>query len=163
MPSKNWELREKKTYGYRERGEIERQEFQEKLKVLKREKIVYVDEAGIDNREDYPYGYCEIGKRFFDLKSGRRTERVSWIAALNQGRIFAPLTFKGSCNTHLVETWVSECLVPQLIPGQIVVMDNASFHQSASIAELIEGAGCELWYLPKYSPDLNKIERWWFV
>ena len=99
----------------------------------------------------------------YDLKSGRRTERVSWIAALNEGRIFAPLKVKGSSNTHLFESWVSECLVPQLIPGQVIIMDNASFHKSSFIVELIEGAGCELWYLPKYSPDLNKIERWWFV
>ena len=40
------------------------------------QQIVYVDEAGIDNREDYPYGYCEIGQRFYALKSGKRTERV---------------------------------------------------------------------------------------
>jgi len=46
--------------------------------------IVYVDEAGIDNRDEYPYGYCEIGQRFYALKSGKRTERVSWIAALKR-------------------------------------------------------------------------------
>ena len=54
--------------------------------------IVYVDEAGIDNREEYPYGYCEIGQRYHALKSGKRTERVSWIAALKLGNIFAPMT-----------------------------------------------------------------------
>jgi hypothetical protein len=53
---------------------------------------VYVD-AGIDNREEYPYGYCEIGQRFHAFKSGKRTERVSWIAALKQGQLFAPMTF----------------------------------------------------------------------
>ena len=55
-----------------------------------------IDEAGIDNRDDYPYGYCEIGKRFEALRSGRRTERVSWIAALKEKEIFAPMTFTGS-------------------------------------------------------------------
>jgi hypothetical protein len=42
--------------------------------------MVYVDEAGIDNREDYGYGYCEVGKRFHALRCGKRTERVSWIS-----------------------------------------------------------------------------------
>ena len=42
-------------------------------------------------------------------------------------------------------------------------MDNASFHKGQSIEALITEAGCELWYLPTYSPDLNKIEHWWFV
>jgi len=65
---------------------------------------VYVDEAGIDNRQEYPYGYCEIGQRFPALKSGKRTERVSWIAALKQGKLFAPMTFEGSCNRVLFDT-----------------------------------------------------------
>ncbi len=68
--------------------------------------IVYVDEAGIDKREEYPYGYCEIGQRFHRLKSGIwRSERVSWIAALKQGKVFAPMTFEGSCNRDLFEMW----------------------------------------------------------
>ena len=125
--------------------------------------IVYVDEAGIDNREDYPYGYCEIGQRFYALKLGKRTERVSWIAALKQGKLFAPMTFTGSCNRDLFEMWLEKCLVPQLQPGDVIVIDNARFHHSQSIEEIVAEAGCQLWYLPSYSPDLNKIEHWWFV
>ena len=43
--------------------------------------------------------------------------------------------------------------------GNVVVMDNASFHKSEKIQELIEAAGCLLDYLPPYSPDLNPIEH----
>ena len=125
--------------------------------------IVYVDEAGIDNREDYPYGYCEIGQRFYALKSGKRSERVSWIAALKEGGWFAPVTLAGSCFQDLFELWLEQCLVPQLKPGDVIVMDNASFHQGQAIEEIVAQAGCEIWYLPPYSPDLNKIEHWWFV
>ena len=46
--------------------------------------------------DDYPYGYCEIGQRFEALRSGRRTERVSWIAALKEKEIFALMTFTGT-------------------------------------------------------------------
>lgn len=125
--------------------------------------IVYVDEAGIDNREDYPYGYCEVGQRFFALKSGKRSERVSWIAALKAGKVFAPMTFVGSCNRDLFELWLEHCLLPQLQAGDVIVIDNATFHHGAAIEEMVAEAGCEIWYLPPYSPDLNKIERWWFV
>lgn len=55
---------EKKTYGYRERDDLKRSEFQERLKVKSVTQLVYVDEAGIDNRDDYPYGYCKVGQRF---------------------------------------------------------------------------------------------------
>ncbi len=122
-----------------------------------------MDEAGIDNRDDYPYGYCKIGQRFYALKSGRRTERVSWIAALKSGTLFAPMTFVGSCNRDLFETWLRDCLLPRLQPGDVIVIDNASFHRSQYIEEMVAQAGCELWYLPPYSPDLNEIEHWWFV
>ena len=75
--------------------------------------------------------------------------------------VLAPLTSEGYCNTDLVETWVEQVLVPELKPGQVVVMDNASFHKSATIQSLIEQAGCRLLFLPPYSPDFNKIEKFW--
>ncbi len=105
---------------------------------------MYVDEAGIDNREQYPYGYCEIGQRFYALKSGKRTERVSWIAALKQGKLFAPITFSGSCSRELLEMWLEKCLVPQLQSGDVIVIDNASFHHSQTIHEIVAEAGCEI-------------------
>ena len=77
--------------------------------------------------------------------------------------MFAPLTFEGACNRHVVEAWLSESLLPQLHPGDIVIMDNATFHKGQTITELVEASGCLIWYLPPYSPDLNKIERWWSV
>jgi transposase len=142
---------------------LKRQAFQEQLKTKLPHQIVYVDEAGIDNRQEYPYGYCEVGQRFHALKSGKRTERVSWIAALQEGRLFAPMTFSGACNRDLFEMWLAECLLPQLKPGDVIVIDNASFHHAQSIEEMVATAACEIWYLPPYSPDLNKIEHWWFV
>ena len=153
----------KKTYGYQERDELKRQAFQQRLQSKLPHQFVYVDEAGIDNREEYAYGYCKIGQRFHALKSGKRTERVSWIAALTAGSLFAPMTFAGACNRDLFEMWLEECLLPQLQPGDVIVIDNASFHHGQAIEEMVAQAGCEIWYLPPYSPDLNQIEHWWFV
>ena len=90
-------------------------------------------QQGIDNREEYAYGYCKIGQRFHCLKLGKRTERVSWIAALKEGKLLAPMTFEGSCNRDLFEMWLSNCLVPQLQPGDVIVIDNATFHRSQYI------------------------------
>jgi len=88
---------------------------------------------------------------------------MSWIAALVQGTLIAPMTFAGACNRDLFEMWLEQSLLPKLQPGSAIVIDNASFHRSHVIDELVAQAGCELWYLPPYSPDLNKIERWWSV
>jgi hypothetical protein len=72
---------------------------------------VYIDEAGMDNREDYSYGWNEKGKRFYALKSGRRQGRVNMIAALCNGQLLAPFTVVGSCN--------------RIAPGQKITMDAA--------------------------------------
>ncbi|ABG53532.1 hypothetical protein Tery_4556 [Trichodesmium erythraeum IMS101] len=53
--------------------------------------------------------------------------------------------------------------IPKLQPGQVIILDNTTFHKSVYIEELVAKQRCEIWYLPPYSPDFNKIERWWFV
>jgi len=91
----------------------------------------------------------------------RREGRINMIAALCNQNLIAPFTIEGACNRTVFETWLETCLLTTLEPGQVVVMDNATFHKGGRIQELIQNAGCELLYLPPYSPDLNKIEKCW--
>lgn len=129
----NWVHAKKKTYGYQERDEIKRQAFIEQLTTQADETIVYVDEAGMDNREDYGYGWNEKGERFHALKSGRRRGRVNMIAALRNHQLMAPFTIEGSCNRIVFEIWLETCLIPLLEPGQVVVIDNAMISEVARI------------------------------
>ncbi len=115
----------------------------------------------MDERDDYGYGWCERGRRFEALKSGRRTGRINMMAAYCEQRLAAPFTVEGACNRVVFETWLETCLVSTLEPGQVVILDNATFHHGGRIGELIEAAGCRLLYLPAYSPDLNRIEKCW--
>ena len=123
--------------------------------------MTYVDESGMDERDNYGYGYSPIGERFYAMKSGRRQGRVNMIAGYRDGELIAPFTVEGSCNRMVFEVWLESCLIPQLRPGEWVVLDNATFHHGGRIAELIEAAGCQVMYLPPYSPDLNRIEKCW--
>ena len=71
-----------------------------------------------------------------------------------------PLTVEGSTTSAVFEaSYVERILAPTLRGGQVVVMDNLSAHKGERVKELIEGRGCELMYLPSYSPDLNPIEE----
>ena len=115
----------------------------------------------MDSRDDYAYGYSPEGERLYALKSGSRSGRVNMIAAWCNHQLFAPFTIEGACNRTVFEVWLESCLIPALKPGQKVVMDNATFHKGGRIVEMIKVAGCEAWYLPPYSPDLNKIEQCW--
>jgi len=122
---------------------------------------VYVDEAGMDNRDEYSYGWNDRGKRFHALKTGRRTGRVNMIAAWSAQHLLAAFTVDGPCNRVVFETWLEHCLLPVLQPGQVVILDNATFHKGGRIHQLIELSGAKILYLPPYSPDLNKIESCW--
>jgi transposase len=67
----------------------------------------------------------------------------------------------GPMNHLVFQGYVDWLLVPQLRPGDTVVMDNLSSHKSATVVQSIEGTGAKLIYLPPYSPDLNPIEKMW--
>jgi transposase len=101
------------------------------------------------------------GKKIIAEICGSKRERASCISATCDGRDVAPLVFQGYCNTAVFENYVENILCPALQPGQVVVMDNASFHKSQRTLELIEAAGCRLLFLPPYSPDFNKQESVW--
>jgi isftu1 transposase len=76
-------------------------------------------------------------------------------------KIIAPLCYQGTCDANLFNLWLKDFLLPSLGPGYTLVMDNAAFHKSEDTRDLIEGAGCQLLFLPPYSPDLNPIEKCW--
>jgi transposase len=102
------------------------------------------------------------GKDITTRLPGKRSERLSIIGALCLDNFFAPMVYQGYCTAKVIETWLEKCLLPKVQIGQVIVMDNAPFHNSSRIRELIENAGCELLFLPSYSPDLNPIEHWWY-
>jgi transposase len=68
------------------------------------------------------------------------------------------LVLDGPINGAAFAAWVRQCFVPELVTGDIVVIDNLSSHKVAGVREAIEGAGATLRYLPPYSPDYNPIE-----
>lgn len=109
------------------------------------------------------FGWSVRGQRILGEKSGQCRRRLSMIAALNDSDLKAPVYFEGYTDTEVFNSWIEDCLISELKPGQTVILDNASFHKSAKTKELIESAGCHLKYLPTYSPDLNPIENQWAI
>lgn len=122
---------------------------------------VYIDEAGVEDTLSSAYGWSRKGTRCLGERLGHRTCRISMIAAWCQKQVLAPCTYQGYCDSLLVETWFEKCLLPVLKKGQVVILDNASFHRQAPLRALLQRVGCELLPLPPYSPDFNKIEPLW--
>lgn len=146
---------------YQERRAEERQAFCAQLEQIPEANRVYVDEAGVEDTLCYAWGWSAKGERCPGEKLGHRTQRVSMAAAWCCGEVLAPLTFEGYCDSELIEAWFAQELAPVLRAGQVVILDNASFHRHQALRWLLAQVGCTLLPLPAYSPDLNKIEPLW--
>ncbi len=84
---------------------------------------------------------------------------TTFLAGLATRGMIAPFVLDGPINKDAFETYVAKVLVPELRPGDIVIMDNLSSHKGPRVREMIEAANAGLLYLPPYSPDFNPIEN----
>lgn len=84
---------------------------------------------------------------------------MTFLAALRSDRIDAPWFIEGPIDGESFRTYVAEVLLPTLRPGDIVIMDNLGSHKSKAVRQIIRSVGAILFFLPKYSPDLNPIEQ----
>ncbi len=84
---------------------------------------------------------------------------MTFLAALRSDRIDAPWFIEGPIDGESFRTYVAEVLLPTLRPGDIVIMDNLGSHKSKAVRQIIRSVGAKLFFLPKYSPDLNPIEQ----
>ena len=104
------------------------------------------------------YGWAERGERLVGAVPHGHWNTSTFIAGLRQDGLVAPCVFNGAVNGDLFLAYVEQVLVPTLINGDIVIMDNLGSNKVAGVRQAIEAAGARLLYLPPYSPDLNPIE-----
>jgi transposase len=122
-------------------------------------RLVFVDEMGAHTSLAPLYAYAPKGERAFFKIPKNRGKNTTLLTSLHQGGMGPSMAVEGATTSRVFETYVKRLLTPALKPGQVVVMDNLGAHRPKRIRELIEAKGCELIYLPSYSPDLNPIEE----
>ena len=120
---------------------------------------VLKDEMGTHTSLAPLYAYAPVGERIFFEIPRNRGKNTTLLTSLYRGGMGPSMAVEGATTARVFETYVEKVLVPSLKEGQIVVMDNLGAHRPRRIRELIEERGCELLYLPSYSPDLNPIEE----
>lgn len=138
-----------------------REKYLEEIEDISPQDTVYIDETGIEIAAVKDRGWGLKNKPILAKKSGKYYERTNIIAGLSNNDVIAPFVFNGTCNAALFESWVEQFLIKELKQGQVVIMDNATFHKSQKTKDLIESVGCRVIFLPPYSPDLNPIEIFW--
>jgi transposase len=157
--------RKKKTFHATERDtpevQQEREEFQRDMVNLPVEKLIVVDEAGINIGMARTYGRSSIGTRAEGDKPRNTGSNISLVGALGLSGITAIMMLEGAVDGDAFEAFIEKMLVPTLHSGDTVLMDNVKIHKGEEVEEAIRSAGAKLQYLPRYSPDLSPIENCW--
>jgi transposase len=104
------------------------------------------------------YGRAPRGQRLVEAVPHGHWHISTFIGGLRESGMVAPSVIDGAVDGDMFVAYVEHVLVPELRPGDTVIMDNLSSHKVAGVRTAIEAAGASLLYLPAYSPDLNPIE-----
>ncbi len=104
-------------------------------------------------------GWAPRGQRLPIKVPHGRWKTMTFLAALRHDRIEAPWFLEGPIDGDSFRIYVEKVLLPTLRPGDIVIMDNLGSHRGKIVRQIIRAAGAKLFFLPKYSPDLNPIEQ----
>jgi transposase len=121
--------------------------------------LVFIDETWAKTNMAPLRGWAPRGSRLTAKVPHGHWKTLTFLAALRHDRIDAPWIIDGPINGERFRIYIEEVLVPTLEPGDIVIMDNLGSHKAAAIRLAIRSAGAKLFFLPKYSPDLNPIEQ----
>jgi transposase len=122
-------------------------------------RFVFVDEMGTNTSLCVLYGWARRGHRAYFRGPRNWGANVTLLSSMTHSGMGPSLAVEGPTTREVFEAYLEKILAPELLPGQIVVMDNLSSHKGPRVRELVEGRSCELLYLPPYSPDLNPIEE----
>ena len=136
-----------------------REEWEQCLPGLDLEKLVFLDESGINMAMARRYGRCHQSQRLVDSAPAGQWKSNTLLAAVRLDGVVAPMVLDGPVNGESFAGYIEQSLRPELKPGDIVIMDNLPAHKSQRVTQAIAGAGCLLVYLPPYSPDFNPIEN----
>jgi transposase len=122
-------------------------------------RLVFVDEMGTNTSLSPLYAWAPRGQRASCSVPRNRGPNTTLLSSMTLEGMGTSLAVEGATNREVFETYVEQILAPTLCRGQVVVMDNLTAHKGERVKELIEERGCELIYLPPYSPDFNPIEE----
>jgi transposase len=120
---------------------------------------VFIDETWTRTDMAALRGWSPRGERLRAKVPRGRWKTMTFVAALRHDRVEAPWLIDGPINGERFRLYVEKVLVPTLQPGDIVVLDNLGSHRGKAVRQAIRAAGAKLFFLPKYSPDLNPIEQ----
>jgi transposase len=154
----NW-TRKKKTIRASEQNEADRAAWREQAKTLDTSKLAFIDECGSNIALTRLYARSPKGKRVYGSVPRNRRANITLLASLSLQGMGEAFLLEGSADTAVFEIYIEQILAPSLSPGHIGILDNLNTHTGEKVRQAIEARGCQLLFLPSYSPDLSPIEE----
>ena len=143
-----------------ERDEEARKKWLKDLAKLDIKKLIFLDETSSFVNTSRSYAWAPSHERVFSTFPKGKKQKVSLIAAvgLNANLDEHAMIHPESVDKNAFKAYLKNVLLPQLEPGTTLVIDNWTVHKGEDITKLVESFGCNILYLPTYSPDFNPIE-----
>ena len=121
-------------------------------------RLVFIDETWTKTNMAPLRGWSPRGQRLPGKAPHGRWTTMTFLAALRHDRVEAPWLIDSPIDGESFRLYIDQVLIPTLHPGDIVIMDNLGSHRSSAVRRALRAVGAKLFFLPKYSPDLNPIE-----
>jgi transposase len=122
-------------------------------------RLVFIDETWTKTNMAPLRGWAPCGQRLQGKAPYGHWKTMTFLAALRHDRVDAPWLIDGPIDGQSFLQYVEQVLAPTLKPGDLVIIDNLGSHKGKAVRQAIRAAGAKLFFLPKYSPDLNPIEK----
>ncbi|HEX4204262.1 MAG TPA: IS630 family transposase [Ktedonobacteraceae bacterium] len=150
---------EEKTLRASAQNEADRAAWGEQARRLDASKLVFLDECDSNIALTRLYARASKGTRVHGAVPRNRRANMMLLAALSLQGMGEAFILEGSADTTVFELYIEQILAPSLQVGQIVILDNLHTHTGEKVKQAIEARGCQLLFLPSYSPDLSPIEE----
>jgi transposase len=139
----------------------QRNEWTKSLPELDKNKLVFLDESGVNTNLTRIYGRSLGGTRCVDNAPLSTPKNTTILSSIRLNGEYAYTTYQGGTTNENFIDYLTNVLAPTLHEGDIVVMDNMRTHRSKSVKKVIDDLNLNVIYLPPYSPDFNPIEKMW--
>lgn len=120
-----------------------------------------MDESGFAVDSLRENGYSPKGEKCYASKNWHARGRVNAIGAIRDFKLFNVCLFNCNIDSDVFFAWMTQELLPALVPNSVIVLDNAAFHKREDVLLEVQKQGHTLEFLPPYSPDFNPIEKKW--
>jgi transposase len=132
--------------------------FRDLIQTFKAKKLVVVDESSTHLHMCPRYARSLKGQRAYARQKRNYGQNISLLASLRLTGMGAAMVVPGGVNRYVFDAFVRHLLLPTLQPGDTLLLDNLPAHHASTVRAILRTKGCQVLFLPAYSPDLSPIE-----